>query len=78
MLISVAASLAVAIIAAAVGRILMGDTASAGTYFGTTADVITALAVVILYGISFVGITGYLKSHTIDEEVKLDLELPKG
>jgi len=64
MLISCAASLAVAIIAAAVtSRILMGDTASAGTYLVTTANVITTLVAVILWSISFVGMTRHLKSH---------------
>ncbi len=64
LLLSCAASLAVAIIAASVAsRILMGETASAGTYWVITANVITALVAVILWSISFVGMFRYLKSH---------------
>jgi len=63
-LISCTASLAVAIIAASVtSRILMGETVSAGTYWVTTANVITTLVAVILWSISFVGITRHLKSY---------------
>jgi hypothetical protein len=63
LLISCAASLAVAIIAAAVTNwILMGETASAGTYL-VTANMIAALVAVVLWSISFVGMTRYLKSH---------------
>ena len=69
LLISCAASLAVAIIAAAVaGRILMGETASAGTYWVITANMITALVAVILWSISFVGIFRYLESHYGDKQ----------
>ena len=64
-LFSVGVSSAVAIVAAAVGsRFLMGEAASVGTYLATTANVITALAVAILWSISFVGIIIYLKSHS--------------
>ena len=64
LLISCAASLAVAIIAASVAsRILMGETASAGTYLVISANVITSLVAIILWSISFVGMTRYLKSH---------------
>ena len=65
MLLSTAASLAVAIVAAAVGsRLLMVQTAPSGMGLLTTANITLAIAVVAIWGISFVGITRHLKSHS--------------
>ena len=65
MLLSTAASLAVAIAAAAVGsRLLMMQTAPSGMGLLTTANITLAIAVVAIWGISFVGITRHLKSHS--------------
>ena len=65
MLLSTAASLAVAIAAAAVGnRLLMMQTAPSGMDLLTTANITLAIAVMPIWGISFVGITRHLKSHS--------------
>ncbi|MCX6678188.1 MAG: DUF1646 family protein [Methanothrix sp.] len=65
MLLSTAASLAVAIAAAAAGsKLLMMQTAPSGMDLLTTANVILAMAVAAIWGISFVGITRHLKSHS--------------
>ncbi len=65
MLLSAAASLAVAIVAAVAGsKLLMVQTAPVGMGLATSANVIMAIAVVIIWGISFVGITRYMKSHS--------------
>ena len=64
-LLSAAASLAVAIAAAATGsRLLMMQTAPSGMGLLTTANIILAIAVVAIWGISFVGITRHLKNHS--------------
>ena len=65
MLLSAAASLAVAIVAAVAGsKLLIVQTAPVGMGLATTANVIMAIAVVIIWGTSFVGITRYMKSHS--------------
>jgi predicted cation transporter len=64
MLFSAAISLAVAIAAAEAGRHLMVQTAQAGMVLATSASVIMAIAVVVVWGISFMGITRYIKSHS--------------
>ena len=65
MLLSTAASLAVAIAAAAAGnKLLMMQTAPSGMDLLTTANIILAIAVVAIWGISFVAITRYLKYHS--------------
>jgi predicted cation transporter len=64
MLLSAAISLAVAIAAAEAGRHLMVQTAQAGMVLATSASVIMAIAVVVVWGISFMGITRYIKSHS--------------
>src|SRR5512136_537887 len=65
MLFSIFVSLIVAIAVAASSKLLMVETAPVGMGLATTANVITAIAVVIIWGISFVGITGYMKSHSV-------------
>jgi hypothetical protein len=62
-LLSIAASLAFAIVAiAAGGRILVLETTSAGAYLATAANVTIALALVILWGLSLGVIFRYIKS----------------
>ncbi len=71
-LLSITASLALAIIAIAVGsRILEAKTTSAGTYLATTANVTMALALVILWGISLVSIFRYLKSLSGKDQAQI-------
>ena len=64
MLFSIFASLAVAIAVAAGSKLLMVQTAPSGMRLMTTADIILAIAVVLIWGISFVGITRHLKLHS--------------
>ncbi len=64
MLFSIFASLAVAIAVAAGSKLLMVQTAPSGMRLVTTADIILAIAVVLIWGISFVGITRHLRSHS--------------
>jgi predicted cation transporter len=65
MLLSAAASLAIAMAAAAVGRkLLMMQTAPSGMDLLTAANITLAMAVVAIWGISFVGITRHLKNHS--------------
>ncbi len=64
MLFSIFASLAVAIAVAAGSKLLMVQTAPSGMRLMTTADIILAIAVVLIWGISFVAITRHLKSHS--------------
>ena len=64
MLFSIFASLAVAIAVAAGSKLLMVQTAPTGMRLVTTADIILAIAVVLIWGISFVAITRHLKSHS--------------
>ena len=64
-LLSAGASLAVAIFAAAAGsKLLVMQTSPFGTELVTTENIILAVAVVAIWGISFIGITRYLKSHS--------------
>jgi predicted cation transporter/uncharacterized protein (DUF486 family) len=64
-LLSTAASLAVAIAAAAAGsRLLAMQTAPSGMGLLTTANITLAIAVVAIWGISFVGITRHLKNNS--------------
>ena len=63
-LLSTAASLAVAIVAVTVGsKLLIVQNAPADMSLATSANIILAIAAVIIWGISFIGITRYLKSH---------------
>jgi len=64
MLFSIFASLAVAIAVAAGSKLLMVQTAPSGMRLVTTADIILAIAVLLIWGVSFVGITRHLKSHS--------------
>ena len=65
MLLSAAASLAVAIVTAVAGsKLLIVQTAPVGMGLATTANVIMAIAAVLIWGISFIGITRYMKSHS--------------
>ncbi|GAB6265150.1 MAG: hypothetical protein STSR0001_05940 [Methanothrix sp.] len=64
MLFSIFASLAVAIAVAAGSKLLMVQTAPSGMRLVTTADIILAIAVVLIWGVSFVGMTRHLKSHS--------------
>jgi predicted cation transporter len=64
MLFSIFVSLAVAIAVATASKLLMVQTIPIGMNLDSTATVITAIVVVITWGISFVGITRYIKSHT--------------
>ncbi|WP_334102823.1 hypothetical protein, partial [Methanothrix soehngenii] len=64
MLFSIFASLAVAIAVAAGSKLLMVQTAPSSMRLVTTADIILAIAVVLIWGISFVAITRHLKSHS--------------
>ncbi len=56
-------SLAVAIAVAASSKLLIVQTSPADMSLATSANIILAIAVVIIWGISFIGITRYLKSH---------------
>ena len=53
-----------AIAVAAASKLLMVQTSPVGMGLATTADVITAMAVVIIWGISFIGITKYMKAYS--------------
>ena len=68
MLFSIFVSLAVAIAVAAGSKHLMVQTASSGMGLMTTANVILAIAVMIIWGISFLGITRHLKSHSTKKD----------
>ena len=57
-------SVVVAIAVAASSKLLLVQTAPSGMRLVTTADIILAIVVMIIWGISFVGITGYIKSHS--------------
>ena len=71
-LLSIAASLAVAIIAIAVGsRILEVETTSAGTYLATTVNVTMSLVLVILWGMSLVYIIRYVKSLSGKDQAQI-------
>jgi predicted cation transporter len=68
-LLSTAASLVVAIVAAAFGRrVLMMQTAPSGVDLLTTANIALAIAVVAIWAISFVGLTRHLKSHSMQKD----------
>ena len=64
MLFSIFVSLAVAIAVAAGSKLLMVQTASFGMGLVTAANIILAIAVMIIWGISFLGITRHLKNHS--------------
>jgi len=64
MLFSIFVSLAVAIAVAAGSKLLMMQTASFGMGLLTAANIILAIAVMIIWGISFLGITRHLKNHS--------------
>jgi predicted cation transporter len=64
MLFSIFVSLAVAIAVAAGSKLLMVQTATFGMGLVTTANIILAIAVMIIWGISFLGITRHLKNHS--------------
>ncbi|MFZ3050578.1 MAG: hypothetical protein WA106_07260, partial [Methanothrix sp.] len=68
MLFSIFASLAVAIAVAAGSKLLMVQTAPSGMRLVTTADIILAMAVVLIWGISFVSITRHLRSHSTQKD----------
>jgi hypothetical protein len=64
MLFSAFVSLAVAIAVTAGSKLLMVQSASSGMGLVTTANIVLAIAVMIIWGISFLGITRHLKSHS--------------
>ena len=68
MLFSIFVSLAVAIAVAAGSKLLMVQTASSGMGLVTTANIILAIAVMIIWGISFLGITRHLKNHSTQKD----------
>ncbi|MCX6676426.1 MAG: DUF1646 family protein [Methanothrix sp.] len=68
MLFSIFVSLAVAIAVAAGSRLMMVQTASSGMGLVTTANIILAVAVMIIWGISFLGVTRHLKSHSTKKD----------
>ncbi len=68
MLFSIFASLAVAIAVAAGSKLLMVQTASSGMGLVTTANIILAIAVMIIWGISFLGVTRHLRSHSTQKD----------
>ena len=68
MLFSIFVSLAVAIAVAAGSKLLMVQTAPSGMGLVTTANIILAIAVMIIWGISFLGITRHLKNHSTQKD----------
>jgi len=64
MLFSIFVSLAVAIAVAASSNLLMVQAAPSGIGPMTTANIILAIAVMLIWGISFIGITRHLKAHS--------------
>jgi len=64
MLFSIFVSIALAIAVAASSKLLMVQTAPIGTGLVTTENIALAIAVVIIWGISFMAITRYIKSHS--------------
>lgn len=68
MLFSIFASLAVAISVAAGSKLLMSQTAPSGMVLVTTDTIVLAIAVMLIWGISFLGITRYLKSHATKKD----------
>jgi Kef-type K+ transport system membrane component KefB len=68
MLLSIFVSLAVAIVVATGSKLLMVQTAPYDTGLVTTANIILAIAVMIIWGISFLGITRHLKNHSTQED----------
>jgi len=64
MLFSTFVSLAVAIAVAAGSKLLMVQTASSDMGLVTTGTIVLVVAVMIIWGISFLGITRHLKSHS--------------
>ena len=64
MLFSIFVSIAVAIAVAASSKLLMVQTATSGMGLVTTASIILAIAVMIIWGIFFLGATRLLKSHS--------------
>jgi predicted cation transporter len=68
MLFSIFAGLAVAIAVAAGSKLLMAQTASSGMGLVTTANIILVITVVIIWGISFLGLTRHLRSHSTQKD----------
>ena len=68
MLFSIFVSLAVAIAAAAGSKLLMTQTAPSDMGLVTTANIALAIAVVAIGGISFVGLTRHLRSHSTKKD----------
>lgn len=64
MLLSIFVSLAVAIAVASASRLLVVQAPYSGLNLVTGSNVLLAIAVVVVWGISFVGITRHLKSHS--------------
>jgi TctA family transporter len=62
-LFSIFVSLAVAIAVAASSNLLILQTAPSDLSYATSANIILAIAAVIIWGISFIGITRYIESH---------------
>ncbi len=68
MLFSIFAGLAVAIAVAAGSKLLMAQTASYSMGLVTTANIILVITVVIIWGISFLGLTRHLRSHSTQKD----------
>ena len=68
MLFSIFVSLAVAIAAAAGSKLLMAQTAPSDMGLVTTANIALAIAVVAIGGLSFVGLTRHLRSHSTKKD----------
>ncbi|HUS76815.1 MAG TPA: hypothetical protein VMY43_12535, partial [Methanothrix sp.] len=64
MLFSIFVSIAIAIAVAAGSKLLIVQTASFGMGLVTTANIILAIAVMIIWGISFLVVNRHLKSHS--------------
>ena len=68
MLLSIFVSIAVAIAVAGASKLLLVQTASSEIGQLTAAKAAIAIAVVIIWGISFLGIARYMKSHSNRED----------
>ena len=68
MLFSIFVSLAVAIAVAVGSKLLIVQTASSGMGLVTTPNIILAIAVMIIWGISFLGITRHLRFHSTQKD----------
>ena len=63
MLFSIFVSLALAMLVAASSKLLIVQTAPTDMGLATSANVILAIAAVIVWGVFFIGINRYMKSH---------------